>query len=300
MSVSHVRDSVRWVGLILVLALGLTACSRVLTPPLASDQILVLASILPLADFTRQVGGDRVQVETLVPPGASPHTYELTPAQLQAVSRAKALVLNGMGLEYWADKVISAANNPNLVVVKTAEGLDIIAGDEHTPGANPHVWLSPRNAIHQVEMIRDTLSQADPAGVDTYRANADRYTGELSALDREIRDTVAMFRNRKFIAFHAAWVYLARDYGLEQAAVVETTPGKEPSPAEVAEIVRTAQAIGAKAIFAEPQFSSKAAAVIAEESGAQVLFLNPLGRPPDYRYLDLMRYNLNEMSKALK
>ena len=300
MSVTHVRDSIRWVGLILVLALGLIACSQVLTPPPASDQILVLASILPLADFARQVGGDRVQVETLVPPGASPHTYELTPAQLQAVSRAKVLVLNGTGLEYWADKMISAANNPNLVVVKTAEGLDIIAGDEHAPGGNPHVWLSPLNAIHQVEMIRDTLSQADPVGANTYRANANRYTGELSALDREIHDTVAMFRNRKFIAFHAAWAYLARDYGLEQAAVVETTPGKEPSPAEVAEIVRTAKAIGAKAIFAEPQFSSKAAAVIAEESGAQVLFLNPLGQPPDYRYIDLMRYNLNEMSKALK
>jgi len=300
MSVTHVRDSIRWVGLILVLALGLTACSQVLTPPPASDQILVVASILPLADFTRQVSGDHVQVETLVPPGASPHTYELTPAQLRSISRARVLVLNGVGLEYWADKVIAAANNPDLAVVTTSEGLDIIAGDEHEVGGNPHVWLSPRNAIHQVERIRDTLSQADPAGVDTYRANADRYTGELSALDREIHDTVAMFRNRKFIAFHAAWAYLARDYGLEQAAIVETTPGKEPSPAEVAEIVRTAKAIGAKAIFAEPQFSSKAAAVIAEESGAQVLFLNPLGQPPDYHYIDLMRYNLNEMSKALK
>jgi zinc transport system substrate-binding protein len=262
--------------------------------------VLVVASILPLADFARQVGGDRVLVETLVPPGASPHTYELTPSQLQAVSQAKVLVLNGIGLEYWADKMISAANNPTLVVVKTADGLDIIAGDEHASGGNPHVWLSPRNAIHQVEGIRDALIRADPAGTDTFRANAHRYTGELSALDREIRDTAAMFRGRKFIAFHVAWVYLARDYGLEQSAVIETTPGKEPSPAEIAEIVRTAKAIGAKAIFAEPQFSSKAAAVIAEESGAQVLFLNPLGQPPDYRYIDLMRYNLNEMSKALK
>jgi len=289
-----------WLALVLIFALGLPACSRQAAPFTPGNKILVVASILPLADFTRQVGGDRAQVETLVPPGASPHTYELTPTQLQAVSRAKVLVLNGIGLEYWADKMISAANNPNLVVVKTAEGLDIIGGDEHAPGGNPHVWLSPRNAVHQVERIRDALVRADPAGAETYSANADRYIGELNALYREIHDTVAMFRNRKFIAFHAAWVYVARDYGLEQAAVVETTPGKEPSPAEIAEIVRTAKAIGAKAIFAEPQFSSKSAAVIAEESGAQVLFLNPLGLPPDYRYIDLMRYNLNEMSKALK
>jgi ABC-type Zn uptake system ZnuABC Zn-binding protein ZnuA len=150
-----------------------------------------------------------------------------------------------------------------------------------------------------VELIRDALMQADPASAEIYRANADRYIAELRALDRATRETVAAFAQQKFIAFHAAWVYFARDYGLEQAAVVETTPGKEPSPAEVAAIVKTARAIGAQAIFAEPQFSSKDAEVIAAESGAQVLFLNPLGRPPDYAYIDLMRYNLDEMRKAL-
>jgi ABC-type Zn uptake system ZnuABC Zn-binding protein ZnuA len=177
--------------------------------------------------------------------------------------------------------------------------LDLIAGAEHAAGGNPHVWLSPLNAIHQVELIRDALMQADPASAEIYRANADRYIAELRALDRATRETVAAFAQQKFIAFHAAWVYFARDYGLEQAAVVETTPGKEPSPAEVAAIVKTARAIGAQAIFAEPQFSSKDAEVIAAESGAQVLFLNPLGRPPDYAYIDLMRYNLDEMRKAL-
>jgi zinc transport system substrate-binding protein len=287
-------------GLVVLLILALSACATPVAPAETDSRPPVVASILPLTDFARQVGGDRVSVETLIPPGASPHTYELTPAQLRAVSRARVLVLNGVGLEYWADKMISAAHNPNLVVVTTAEGLDVIAGDEHEAGGNPHVWLSPLNAIHQVEMIRDALILADPAGVDEYRANADRYISELRALDRDIRATVATFSSRKFIAFHAAWVYFTRDYGLEQAAVIEATPGKEPSPAEVAEIVKTAKAIGAQAIFAEPQFSSKAAEVIAEESGAQVLFLNPLGQPPDYRYIDLMRYNLNEMSKALK
>jgi len=290
----------RQIKLFMLLLMAFSACATPVTPVETDSPLPVVASILPLADFARQVGGDRVSVETLIPPGASPHTYELTPAQLQAVSRARVLVLNGVGLEYWTDKVVSAANTPDLVVVITSEELDIIASDEHKAGGNPHVWLSPLNAIHQVEMIRDALIQADLAGADAYRANADRYIGELRALDRDIREAVATFSSRKFIAFHAAWVYFARDYGLEQAAVVETTPGKEPSPAEIAEIVKTARAIGAKAIFAEPQFSSKAAEVIAEESEAQVLFLNPLGQPPDYRYIDLMRYNLNEMSKVLK
>jgi len=288
------------INLLLLFVVGLASCNGATSPAANDKRLPVVASILPLADFTRQVGGDRVSVETLIPPGASPHTYELTPAQLQAVSRARVLVLNGVGLEYWTDKVVSAANTPDLVVVITSEELDIIASDEHKAGGNPHVWLSPLNAIHQVEMIRDALIQADPAGADAYRANADRYIGELRALDRDIREAVTAFSGRKFIAFHAAWVYFARDYGLELAAVIEATPGKEPSPAEVVEIVKTARSIGAKAIFAEPQFSPKAAEVIAEESGAPVLFLNPLGQPPDYGYIDLMRYNLNEMSKALK
>jgi zinc transport system substrate-binding protein len=276
------------------------------TPRLAAAQgrtatpVTVAASILPLADFTRQVGGARVRVETLVPPGASPHTYEPTPAQLARLSRARLLVLNGVGLEFWADKVIAAASNPNLIVVRTADGLAILAEQPGEPGGNPHVWLSPQNAMHQVAAIRDGLIRADPSGAAVYRANAERYLGELRSLDDEIRDTVATFRSRAFIAFHAAWAYFARDYGVEEAAVIERTPGREPSPAEIAAIIRRARAIGARAIFAEPQSPTKAAQVIAGESGAKVLLLDSLGRPPGYGYLDTMRYDLAQMAQALR
>jgi zinc transport system substrate-binding protein len=184
--------------------------------------------------------------------------------------------------------------------VTTSDGLDILAEEGHGTAGNPHVWLSPRNAIHQVEAIREALIRADPSGAEVYQANASAYIAELEALDKEIREAVASFSSRRFIAFHAAWVYFARDYGLEQAAVIERMPGQEPSPAEIAAIVERARAMQARAIFAEPQFSTKAAQVIAEESGAQVLYLDPLGQPPDYRYLDLMRFNLREMSRALR
>lgn len=286
--------------LVVLVLTALSACATPLTPAETDSRLPVVASILPLADFARQVGRDRVRVETLVPPGASPHTYELTPAQLRAVSQGRVLVLNGIGLEYWADEMISAADNPDLIVVTTSDGLDILADDVRESSGNPHVWLSPLNAIHQVEAIRDALLEADPAGADAYRANADKYIAELQVLDREIRQAVAAFSSREFIASHAAWVYFARDYGLEQVAVVESRPGQEPSLQNIAAIVETARRIGARAIFAEPQFSSKAAEVIAEESGAQVLFLNPLGLPPDFEYLDLMRCNLAEMSRALQ
>ncbi len=274
---------------------GARGAPRKPDPPLA-----VAASILPLADFARHVGGDRVRVEVLVPPGASPHTYEPTPAQLALLSRARVLVLNGVGLEFWADKVVAAAHNPRLIVIRAAAGLPILAGDRDAPGGNPHVWLSPLDAIHQVAAIRDGLARADPAGAEVYRANAERYIAQLEALDAEIRDTVATFRSRAFIAFHPAWVYFARDYGLTQAAVIEASPGREPSPAEIARIIRAAKAIGTRAIFAEPQSPTKAAQVIAEETGARVLLLDSLGRPPDYGYLQTMRYDLSQMAKALR
>ena len=285
-----------------LISLVVVACAGGAEPsPTASGRLLVAASIAPLADFARQVGDDHVQVITLVPPGASPHTYELTPSQVQQVARARLLVLNGVGLEYWADKLIESADNPDLIVVDTSQGIEVLAGTAGEHSGNPHIWLDPENAIVQVGHIRDALVQTDPAHADYYRANAERYIAELQALDREIASEIATWSNRQFIAFHPAWVYFARRYGLVQAAVIEESPGREPSPADVARIVETAKRIGAKAIFAEPQFSPKAAQTIAEESGAQVLFLDPLGSSlDDPSYLNLMRYNVAQMAKALR
>lgn len=302
---SHLAElkSIAMIAVLLwFIAIGSAACGgEAESPPVATDNVLVAASIAPLADFARQVGGDHVQVITLVPPGASPHTYELTPAQAEQVARAKVLVLNGVGLEYWADKLIQSAGNPNLIVVDTSKGIEILAGETAEAGGNPHIWLDPRNAIIQMEHIRAALLRADPAHADDYRANAKKYIAELWELDQEIANEVATWSHRQFIAFHPAWAYFARRYGLEQAAVIERSPGREPSPAEVAQIVQTARRIEAKAIFAEPQFSAKAAQTIAEESGAQVLFLDPLGSSlDDPSYLSLMRYNLAQMAQVLR
>jgi zinc transport system substrate-binding protein len=288
-----------WV-LVIILSLSLLSCGKPQESTESDTRLPVVASILPLADFLNQIGGDRVRVETLVPAGASPHTYELTPAQLKAVMRARVLVLNGLGLEFWSDKVIASAENPGLIIVNFSEGLQIIAGDADEPGGNPHTWLSPANVLRQAGKIREALIQADPAGAAEYRANAEKFLSEVRSLDEEIRRAVAGFSSRRFIAFHAAWSYFAADYGLQEIAVVERRPGQEPSPAEIADIVRKAKDIQARAIFAEPQFSTKAAEVIAEECGARVLLLNPLGLPPGNRYLDLMRYNLGQISSALR
>jgi zinc transport system substrate-binding protein len=255
---------------------------------------VVAASINPLASLTRGVCGDAADVICLVPPGASPHTYEPTPSQVAEMGLARVLVLVGLGLEFWADDLVSAADNPDLVVVDSSKNVEPI-------DRNPHVWLDPLNAVLQVELIRDALSKVDPDRAETYRANTASLVDELRALDQEIEKEVQGWSQKSFVAFHPAWVYFARRYGLEQAGVIEETPGHEPSPAEVADIIETVRRIGARAIFAEPQLPPGVAATIAEETGAKIVFLDPLGgTQATNNYLRLIRYNVEAMAEAMK
>ena len=291
-----------WVVSLSVLVGCVGGASPATVTPTRTEQVVVVASIAPLGDFVRHVGGDRVKVEVLVPPGASPHTFEPTPAQVRRLATADLLVLNGVGLEFWAEKMVQSAANPNLRVVVTSEGLDIMQTVDEVGkvGGNPHVWLDPINAALQVARIRDALIEVDPAGKDIYLKNGATYIEDLKALDREIMLTVAQFREKRFVAFHPAWVYFARRYRLEQAAVIERVPGSEPSPGEIAQVVETIRRVKAKAIFAEPQLSPRVAEAIAAETGARVLFLNPLGDPPDYAYIPTMRHNLKQLEQALR
>lgn len=260
--------------------------------------MVVAASIAPLADFCREVGGNHVTVELLVPPGSNPHTYQLRPDQMEMLSNASVLVLNGVRLEFWADKAVDAADNPKLVVVRTADGLRIL--DHTEQSGNPHVWLDPIYAIHQVNAIRDTFIRADPAHAADYKTNAARYQAKLRQLDAYIRSRVKNFKSRSFVAFHPTWVYFARRYGLDDAATIEPSPGKEPSPADIRHAIDVARRLHVKAVFAEPQVYPKAANVVAEEVGASVVMLNALGEPPRYEYIPMMRANIESMAKVMK
>ena len=297
---SRMRSRPELLGVLAALAVLVVGCAD--STEESSGKMLVAASIAPLADFAQKVGGDLVEVELLVAPGASPHTYQLTPHQMKVLSKASVLVLNGVDLEFWADKAVAAADNPKMIVIRTAEGLDIIdtSEEEHEEDGNPHVWLSPVCAIHQVQAIRDAFVEADPDHENEYAANARAFIAELEKLDEEIREQAGSFSTKQFVAFHSSWVYFAREYGLVQAGVIERSPGVEPSPSEVRDVIDTARRLKAKAIFAEPQFSAKAAEIVAEESNSKVLLLDPLGSTGNYDYVETMRANLARMSEALK
>jgi zinc transport system substrate-binding protein len=252
-----------------------------------------------------------VEVTTLMSAGDSPHTWEPLPAQVKTIADARLMVVNGAGLEFWMEKVVQAAASPDLLIVDTSvlpaieDSLltvdDEQAGEDSHHGVNPHIWLDPVLARQQVEAIAQALIMVDPGSKETYLENAAAYVAELKSLDEEIREATESFSIREFIAFHPAWTYFAGRYGLVEAAVIEETPGQDSS-AHKKEVIDLARALGIRAIFAEPQFNPQAAESIAEEVGAEVLFLDPMGGPslPDRdSYIRLMRYNLEQMRLAM-
>lgn len=312
------RDKHRTVNTLAALAaavLMITAAAAGCGSEPAAGKLKVAATIAPLADFCRQVGGDLVEVEMLVPAGASPHTYEPTTRQMVFLSEAGAFVYNGLGLESWITDVVRKVGNAELVEVEAAGQIassDLIEAaseqsHEGETGAvyDPHVWLDPKLAIQEVEAIRDGLVEADPDNADVYRENAGLYIRELEDLDGYVEAETNAFTLRKFVSFHPAFTYFARRYGLEQVGVIEELPGREPSAGEIARLVDLMDEQGVKVVFTEPQFSPRAAEAIAAESGGEVVVksLDPLGDhddPDTSDYIALIRHDVSVMSEAMK
>jgi zinc transport system substrate-binding protein len=272
----------------------------------AAENLKVVASIAPLADFARQVGGTRVEVTLLLPPGASPHTYEPPPRMSQEIAKSRVFIKIGAGLEFWADKMVSAAA-PGILTVTCSEGVDLIRTDDHDHGhkgmrgVDPHIWLDPTISIMIIGKIENALSKTDPPNSAYYKKNASAYIAQLSALDREIAERVRTFTTKEYVTFHPAWNYFSRRYGLRVVGVIEESPGKEPTPKHLGRLLQTIRRLKTRVIFAEPQFSTRTAEAIAREAGAQVLILDPEGGQKGREtYLDLMRYNLSVMERAMK
>jgi zinc transport system substrate-binding protein len=278
---------------------GLAACG-------GSDEggeLEVVASIFPLADFARNVGQDRVEVVTLLPTGADPHSYEPKPRQVRDIAEAGVFIKNGADLELWAEKLVSAADH-DVVELDTSEGIELIRDDGE---GNPHIWLDPVLAQKQVRDIRDALIRLDPQNGEFYRENARRYVAALDLLAAKIRQEVNNFSTKKFIAFHPAWSYFAQSFGLTEIAVIESRHSIEPlAPAHLATVIETGKGEGVRVIFAHLGATPRAEQTvndIAAEIDAEVVYLDPVGGPDledRDTYLKLMRYNLEQLSQAME
>jgi zinc transport system substrate-binding protein len=266
--------------------------------PPSETKLRIVASIAPLGSFAAEIAGSRADVLVVVPPGMNPHVFDLTPELLRQSSDADVLLLNGAGLEFWADKLRENIRTPALAEVVATEGMTLLGGHEH---GNPHFWLDPVLAMDGVRRICDVLIRKDSSHAEWYRANTQRLLDSLELLHAEILREVATWRHRTFIANHATWDYFAKRYDLQELATLESIPGRDISPREMADIIRLMKTTGTTAIFAETLSSMKAVEMLAAETGARYAVLDPLGSPQTAtRYLDLMRFNLRRMSEIMR
>ncbi len=263
-----------WKILALMLALLAAGC---LAPAPEGDQLQVVTTISPLADMVHNVGGEYVDVTVIVPPGAEPHTFEPTPSQMRIMESADLYVKNGAGLETWMEELIGRGH---ISVVDSSKGVDLIFGEGgvESGAPDPHIWLSPRNGMIQVENIYKGLADADPGHEEYYAQNRDSYLKALRDLDSDLGELLGSAPRRVFVVQHPAFSYLARDYGLVQVPL--SVDEKEPGPRHMATVVDLVSSSNVSTIFVEPQFNPKSAQVIADETGCRILEIDPL--PENY------------------
>jgi zinc/manganese transport system substrate-binding protein len=276
-------------------------------PALAQDKLKVLATFSILGDFVKNVGGDRVEVATLVGPNSDAHVYAPAPADAKKVADAKVVIVNGLGYEGWMSRLAKASGSkaPVVVASKGVKERKAPGGHGHG-GADPHAWQSVANAKIYVANIRDALIEADPAGKAAYEANAAAYLGKLDALDQDVKATVAAIPadRRKIISTHDAFGYFQQAYGVEFIAPQGVSTEAEPSARDVARIITQVKKQKIPAVFLENIADPRLMERIAQESGARVggkLYSDALtdakGDAPTY--LDMMRHNIKQISTAL-
>lgn len=304
------------------LALVLAACGLPGAGASASpgdEQLEVVATTTVIADLVSNVGGERVTVAALVPPGGEPHTFDPSPSDVTRLESAGVVFANGLGLDEWlADLVTDAGTAASIVELGEdlpgVEYREASAHEEaeaheeeaaHEEGLDPHVWLNVAYAKSYVERIGDELAAVDPDGGEIYRANADAYAAELDELDAYARDTLTTIPEeaRAVVSFHEAFGYFADAYGLRIVDTVVEAPGQDPSAGEVAALVDEIRANGVRAILAESQFPTDLVDRIAEETGATVvadLYSDSVGEPPVDTYVAMIRFDVDAIAEALR
>lgn len=296
----------------LALALALAGCGPA-TQSTDSSKVKVAVSFYGIEEWAKIVGGDRVQVTNLVPPGAEPHEWEPNPSDLRALEQAKAFFYVGAGYEHWVDQTLTALGKKDLVAVEASHGFELMESGAHEDGhdhdhggLDPHIWLDPKGAIQMVKAVRDGLIQVDPDGKAVYTANADAYMAKVEALDQRFTTGLAACKTDELFVTHEAYGYLAHRYNLHQHAVLGLSPEMEPDPKTLAELTKLAKAEGVKVIFTETVASNKLTQVLAKEVGAQTLTLHTFENLTDDErkagvdYIKVMEQNLANLKQGLE
>lgn len=282
----------------------------------AGQKLNVYTSFYTMYDFAGKIGGDKITITNLVPPGTEPHDWEPTPNDIVGLEKADVFVYNGAGMEHWVDGVLDSLQNKDLVTVEASHGISLLEGHSHDEdeeeheeeeeehSTDPHVWLSPVNAKKEMESIKNVLVQADPENKEYYEANYAKYAEEADKLDQEWKDMTASLKNKDLIVAHQAFGYLCQTYGLNQVAIEGLSPDSEPDAARMAEIIEFAKERKINTIFFEELVNPKVAETIAKATGAKTAVLSPIeglseeSQNAGDEYFSIMRKNLQAVKDA--
>ena len=283
--------------IILSLMLILTGCGS--APVKTSNKPQIYTSFYAISDFVEKIGGDKVDVHNLVPSGTEPHDWEPSSKDMLNLNSADVLFYNGLGMESWIDKVKGAVNG------EKPKYVELSAPFEHTKN-DPHIWLDPKNVITMSQEICDTLSDLDPSNEEYYKENLATFTAQLNKLDNDFKTQLSNVSSKKIVVSHEAYSYLCSAYGLEQTSIDGISADSEPSPAKMKEIADYIKTNNVKYIFFEELVSPKIAQSLADETGVQLLALNPfegldqedIDNGADY--ISVMEENLKNLVTALK
>ena len=272
------------------------------SPLQAAERLNVVASFSILADFVRNVGGDRINLTTLVGADSDVHVYTPPPADAKRVAEAKLVIVNGLGLEGWLPRLVQSSGSKAQVVTASAGIAPLKLGS----AADPHAWQSVPNAKVYVADIANALAAADPDATDFFRARAKAYLEKLETLDREVREAVAKIptARRKVISTHDAFGYFAAEYGIRFVAPLGVSTETEPSARDIATIIGQIKAQKIPAVFLENISDDRLIRRIAAETGAKVggtLISDGLTgeKGPAPTYIDMVRHNIKALTSAL-
>lgn len=311
----------RWLGRVglSALALALVGCGVPVTRS-SGPGFRVVTTFVPITLFTKAVAGDCAQVTALIPPQVSPHDFQSSPADLAALRQAQVLVINGLGMERFLDKLTTAADNRGLRVIDSSQGVPLLASAGHGPkhdhgdhdhgahdhgGVNPHIWLDPQRAMQQVRRIRDGLIAADPSCTQGYVRRAQAFLATLQALDHRLAQQLSPFRGKTFVSYHDIAPYFAQRYGLSGVTLVDV-PGQSPSPKDMQRVSEAVQKSQLNALLSEPQQGPRSFNALARDLGVRVSVFDPLETATPQQvndpntYVQVMERNVDNMLRAFQ
>lgn len=291
----------------------LVACSSQTSS--SNGKLNIVTTFYPVYEFTKQVAGDEANVQLLIGAGTEVHDYEPSAKAVATIQDADTFVYENENMETWVPSLLKTLDTKKVNVVKATGDMLLLPGSEEEEGHDhsgeghhhaydPHVWLSPQRAIKLVENIRDSLSKEYPDKKATFEKNAAAYISKLQALDQKYTDSLKNAKQKNFVTQHAAFHYLALDYGLTQVSVSGLSPDAEPSAARLAELTEYIKANNIKYIYFEENASQALASTLSKETGVKLDVLNPLESLTDQQtkdgadYISVMESNLKALEQT--